>query len=185
MRSVETVKYRMRPLCLNGHCWTSQQWYPSGEAADWSAAAHESPVEAPKPPLAVHGQAVDVPEPSGDAPGSSGDGPDWSVEAPSKPWTPPDRPGTAPVGPGNLRESCRRPRTVRGRPRLGRGMAPIGPKTPRAPGFFLQGGWTCPRSWRIMPGISGRAPGWVDRSANRTQPMIRFKVQGSRYKFHL
>jgi len=49
-----------------------------GSAGD----APESPVEAPKPTLAVHGQAVDIPEPSVDVPSSSGDGTDWSVEAP-------------------------------------------------------------------------------------------------------
>ncbi len=57
----------------------------TGEAADWSAAAHESPVEAPKPPLAVHRQAVDAPEPSGDGSNRSEDSPDWSVEAPIMP----------------------------------------------------------------------------------------------------
>ncbi len=50
----------------------------TGEASDWSGDTHESPVEAPKPPLAAHGQAVDVLEPSGD-------GSDWSVETPGKP----------------------------------------------------------------------------------------------------
>ena len=88
MRSEKNCKYRTRPLCLNGHCWTSQQCHPPRRGTP--------PDQPGKPPMG--------PQPPSNRPLKP---PSCSLPPTGKPWMSPDRlgkppvrPGMAPVGPG-------------------------------------------------------------------------------------